>query len=60
MIIAAASERLDKTVEELGRRFRTDVPQGEKSEVVVQLQPTEQVIPNFFQYLRLLRAMRLS
>ncbi len=49
--ISAASDRLDKTVEELGQRFRTDVPQGEKSDVMVQHQP-EQVIPNFFQYLR--------
>ena len=40
--ISAASERLDKTVEELGHRFRTDVPQGEKSEVMVQHQPIEQ------------------
>jgi hypothetical protein len=44
--ISAASERLHKTVEELGQRFRTDVPQGEKPEMV-QHQPTEQVIPQF-------------
>ena len=43
--IAAVSERLDKTVEELGQRFRTDVHQGEKSEVMAQHQPTERVIP---------------
>ena len=42
MPIAAASDRLDKTVEELGRQHRTDVPQGEKLEVA-QHQPTEQV-----------------
>ena len=45
--ISAASERLVKCVEELGQRFRTDVPQGEKPEVMVQHQPTEQVIPQF-------------
>ena len=33
--IGAAAERLDKTVEELGQQFRTDVPQGEKAEDVV-------------------------
>ena len=44
--ISAASERLDKTVEELGQRFRTDVPQGEKPDVMVQHQ-SEQVIPQF-------------
>ena len=36
--IGAAAERLDKTVEELGQQFRTDVPQGEKAEDVVQHQ----------------------
>ena len=28
--IEAATERLDRTVEELGQQFREDVPQGEK------------------------------
>ena len=32
--IAAASERLDRTVRELGEQHRTDVPQGEKETVV--------------------------
>ena len=45
--LGAAAERLDKTVEELGQRFRTDVPQGE-IEPVVQHQP-EPVTPHFSQ-----------
>ena len=48
---AAASDRLDKAVEELGQQHKTDVPQGEKLEVV-QHQPTEQVIPQFLPILQ--------
>ena len=33
--LGAAAERLDKTVEELGSRFRADLPQGEDADNVV-------------------------
>ena len=32
--IAAAAERLDRTVAELGNQYRGDIPKGKKSEVV--------------------------
>ena len=45
----AASDRLDKTVEELGQRIMDDVPQGEMSEVVqrqlAQVPPQLECIP---------------
>ena len=47
--IANASERLDRTVAEMGEKHRVDVPQGEKLEDGVQ-QPdavAEDVLPQF-------------
>ena len=47
--IAAASDRLDRTVEAIGQAFRKDLPQGEKVDVavdeVVQPLPAEYVPP---------------
>ena len=39
--IAAAAERLDRTVVELGNQYRGDIPKGEKSEVVQHQQEPE-------------------
>ena len=38
--IAAASERLDCTVAEMGQQHRADLPQGENAQAVGQSQPT--------------------
>ena len=31
--IAAATQRLDRTIQELGEQYRSDVPQGEKEQM---------------------------
>ena len=38
--IAGASERLDRTVAEMGQQHRADLPQGENAQAVGQSQPT--------------------
>ena len=44
--IGAAAERLDRTVEELGSKFREDLPQGGIADVVVQPRSTLMPSPN--------------
>ena len=39
--IAAASERLDRTVAEMGQQHRADLPQGENAPAMGQNQPIE-------------------
>ena len=46
--IEAATQRLDRTVEELGQQFRDDVPKGEKRDVVVERHP-DFVPPQFIE-----------
>ena len=46
--IAAASERLDHTVAEMGQQHRADLPQGENAPVMGQNQPTAVETPPDF------------